>query len=142
MMKEGRTGRIFFSRLSEDEDLVEAIKSRAEKAEVKAGAFFLIGTLNNAVLGFYEKRQYKTIRLEGPLEIASCVGDIAVDEEGETVVHAHIVVSDANGHGFGGHLMKDNHVGATAELVLFEALSIDLRRVHDGKTNLRLLESS
>ncbi len=142
MTIKGRTGRIFFSRLLEDEDLMETIKSKAAKADVKAGAFFLIGTLSHAVLGFYEKRRYKTIRVEGPLEIASCIGNIAVDEEGETVVHAHIVVSDANGRALGGHLMKGNHVGATAELVLFEALSIDLRRIHDGKTNLRLLKSS
>ncbi len=140
VMIKGRTGRIFFSRLSKNEDLVEAIKSRAERADVKAGAFFLIGTLDNAVLGFYEQRQYKTIRIDGPLEIASCTGNIAVDDDGETVVHAHIVVSDASGHAFGGHMMKKCCVGATAELILFEVVGIDLRRVLDKKTNLKLLE--
>jgi predicted DNA-binding protein with PD1-like motif len=78
--------------------------------------------------------------MPGPLEIASCMGNIALDEEGRTVVHAHLVVSNEKGQAFGGHLMKDCHVGATAELVIGEAVGVDLRRIFDEKTKLKLLK--
>jgi predicted DNA-binding protein with PD1-like motif len=141
-MSNGRVGRIFFSRLLENEDLVEGIKSRTEKVDIKAGALNLIGTVKNAVLGFYDKGEYKHIRLDGPLEIASCTGNIAVDEKGETVIHAHLVVSNDEGHAFGGHLMKGTLVGATAELVVVEAVGISLERTIDERTKLKLLKLS
>jgi predicted DNA-binding protein with PD1-like motif len=137
-MLEGKTGRVFFFRLFEDEDLAEAIKKRVEESGIKAGFFLLIGTLKNAVLGYYKGGQYKAIRIEGPLEIASCMGNIAVDEKGELIVHAHVVVSNEKGEAFGGHLMKDSYVGATAELVIVEAGGVNLQRALDEKTGLKL----
>jgi hypothetical protein len=68
------------------------------------------------------------------------MGNIAVDEKGETIVHAHIVVSNEKGEAFGGHLMKDCLVGPTAELVLIEAAGLKLQRAFDQKTNLKLLK--
>ena len=139
-MQKGKVGIIFFSRLFEGEDLAEAIKKRVIESGIKAGFFLLIGTLKDAVLGYYKSGQYKTIQLEGPLEIASCIGNIAVDENGELIIHAHIVVSDEKGEAFGGHLMKDSHVGATAELVMVEAEGVNLQRTFDEKTGLKLLK--
>jgi hypothetical protein len=137
-MLKGQVGRICFSRIFEDEDLAEAIKKRVEQDGVKAGVFLLIGTLKEAMLGYYKEGQYSPIRLDGPLEIASCMGNIAVDEKGEVIIHAHLVVSNEKGQAFGGHLMKDSHVGATAELVVIEGLNVNLQRVLDEKTKLRL----
>jgi predicted DNA-binding protein with PD1-like motif len=134
----GQVGRMLFSRILEGEDLAEVIKKRAEESEVKAGVFFLIGSLTHAVLGYYKEGEYKSVRLNGPLEIASCMGNIAVDEKGEVMIHGHLVVSDEKGQTFGGHLMKDSHVGATAELVIIEGLGVSLRRAFDEKTKLKL----
>jgi predicted DNA-binding protein with PD1-like motif len=139
-MLSGKVGRICFSRLSEGEDLAEAIKKRAEESGIKAGMFLLIGTLKEVVLGYYKDGQHQPIRLDGPLEIASCTGTIAVDEKGEVAVHAHVVVSNEKGEAFGGHLMKDSHVGIFAELALIEALGVNLQRVYDEKLKLKLLE--
>lgn len=138
-MLAGQVGRICFFRIFEDEDLIEAVKRRAEESGIKAGILTLIGTLKNATLGYYKERKYDYIRLDGPLEIASCMGNVAVDEKGETMIHAHIVVSDERGEAFGGHLMKDSRVGATAELMLIEASGVVLQKVFDEKTNLKLL---
>ena len=139
-MLNGQVGRICFSRLLEDEDLVESIKERAEQSGLKAGVFILIGTLKHTVLGYYKEGEYKTKRLEGPLEIASCTGNIAVDEQGELIIHAHVVVSNEKGEAFGGHLMKGSSVGATAELVIIEASGINLQRAFDEGTKLKLLK--
>lgn len=138
-MAEGRVGRIIFYRLGTGEDLIEAIKERAEKSGVRAGLLFAIGSLERATLGYYRKGEYKIIRLDGPLEIVSCIGNIALDERGETVIHAHVVVTNEKGEAFGGHLMQGSPVGATAELAIIEALDVSLKRFFDEKTRLRLL---
>ncbi len=141
-MAKGTVGKIHFFRLFEDEDLVEAIRERAEKNGVNAGILFVIGTLKDAVLGYYLKGEYKYIRLDEPLEIASCMGNIALDEDGKLVVHAHIVVSNEKGEAFGGHLMQNSHIAATAELVIIEADGLKLQRAFDAKTKLKLLRLS
>jgi len=139
-MLKGQIGRICFSRIFEDEDLAEAIKKRVEESGIRAGVFTLIGSLKNASLGFYKEGGYKSIRLDGPLEIASCMGNIAVNEKGEVMIHAHVVVSDEKGEAFGGHLMKGSYVGATAELVIIEGVGVTLQRTFDEKTRLKLLK--
>jgi hypothetical protein len=141
-MLKGQVGKMCFARILEGEDLAEAIKKRVEETGIKAGIFFLIGSLKEAALGYYKEGQYKSIRLDGPLEIVSCMGNIAVDEKGEVIVHAHLVVSDEKGEAFGGHLMKDSHVGATAELVVIEGVGVNLLKVFDEKTKLRLWKLS
>jgi len=137
-MLRGQVRTICFSRIIEGEDLVEAVKKRVEESGIKSGIFILIGSLKEVVLGYYKEEQYKSIHLNGPLEIASCTGNIAVSEEGEVMIHAHLVVSNEEGKAFGGHLMKDSHVGATAELVIVEGVGVDLKRAFDEKTKLAL----
>jgi len=138
MFLEGRLGKICFSRLSEGEDLAEAIQKRVEESGIKAGIFIAIGSLKTATLGYYREREYKSTLLEGPLEIASCMGNIAVNGEGKTVIHTHVVVANERGEAFGGHLMKNSLVGATAELVMIEATGVSLKRAFDEKTKLNL----
>lgn len=133
-------GRILFVRLADGDDLLEMIKRSAEDSGVRAAAFVLIGALRNVVLGCYKNGDYVYTRLDGPLEIASCTGNVAVDEKGEVVVHSHLVVSNEKAEAFGGHLMMGSLVGPTAELVLFEASGVDLRRMFDEKTKLKLLK--
>lgn len=58
------------------------------------------------------------------------------------MIHAHVVVSNAKGEAFGGHLMKGSKVGATAELVMIEAVGVEVQRVFDEKTKLKLWKLS
>ncbi|PIU59374.1 DNA-binding protein [Candidatus Bathyarchaeota archaeon CG07_land_8_20_14_0_80_47_9] len=141
-MLQGQTGKICFARILEGEDLAEAVKKRIEESNVRAGMFMLIGSLKDAVLGYYRDGKYDYVRLEGPLEIASCMGNVAVDEKGDTVIHAHVVLSNEKCEAFGGHLAKGSHVGATAELVIIEGLNVNLVRSPDEKTRLNLLRLS
>jgi predicted DNA-binding protein with PD1-like motif len=136
---EGDTGRMIVARLLEGEDLFDAIKRRAEEAGIKAGCFSAIGTLSKARIGYYRDGKYEHKVFSGPLEIASCIGNIALDEEGKVVVHAHIVLSDEQFRAFGGHLTEQSIVGATAELVIVEGTGFGLRRSFDETTGLKLL---
>lgn len=141
-MAKGTVGKVHFFLLFEDEDLVEAIRERAEKNGINAGILLVIGALKDAVLGYYLKGEYTYIRLDEPLEIASCMGNIALDEDGKVIVHAHIVVSNERGEAFGGHLMQNTHVDPAAELVIIEAEGLKLQRAFDAKTKLKLLQLS
>jgi len=137
-MLKGQVGRMCFSRILEGEDLAESVKERVEDSRIKAGIFMLIGSLKKAIIGYYKEGQYMSMELDGPLEIASCTGNIAVDEKGEIIIHPHIVVANEKGEAFGGHLMKGSVVGATAELVMIEGTGVNLLRALDDKTNLSL----
>jgi predicted DNA-binding protein with PD1-like motif len=139
-MLAGKVEKVHFARFDENEDLLESIRKAADRKGVKAGAFSVIGAVKKAVIGFYSDKKYITIELKRHLEIASCSGNIAVGPENETIVHAHIVVSDEKGQAFGGHLFQGTLVGPTAELVLFEVKGINMKRVFDEKSNLKLLE--
>lgn len=135
----GNVGKIYFARFSENDDLAESIKKAAQENNVKAGALIVIGALKEAVLGCYKQGEYVNTELKGHVEIASCTGNIALDEKGDTVIHAHIVVSNEKAEAFGGHLMKGCLVGPTAELVMIEATDLNLERAFDEKTKLKLL---
>lgn len=141
-MLKGSIGRICFARFREDDDIAESIKKTAQQNDVKAGALILIGALKQAVLGCYKNGEYVNTELRGHVEIASCSGNLAIDEKGETVLHAHIVVSNEKGQAFGGHLQKGCLVGPTAELIIIEATGINLQRAFDEKTKLKLLKLS
>lgn len=137
-----RFGKMVFLRLLKGDDLAESLKKQAEANGIRTGFFIMIGSLKHAALGYYREGKYETVRLDGPLEIASCTGNVAVDEEGEVVIHAHIVVSNERCEAFGGHLMKGSEVGATVELVMIEALGVEVQRVYDEKTRLKLWKLS
>lgn len=134
-------GKTVFARLIEGEDLLEAITQVATKSEIRAGFFFLIGTLKSAKLGFYQDGKYLPIEIQKPLEIVSCLGNVSV-KEGKVFPHAHLTVSDDKGKASGGHAMPGCVIGATAELVLVEALGLKMTRQLDKATNLSLLSFS
>ena len=135
---QSKLGKIVIAKLYEDEDLLETINQAAKRSNVNTGVFSLIGTLKRVVVGFYRAGKYETIRVEGPLEIVSCIGNISL-KENQPFAHAHTALSDEKGNVKGGHLMPGCIIGATAELVLIEAADLRLNRKLDKKTNLSLL---
>lgn len=138
---ESKIGKTVFARLSENEDLLEMITQVATKARVVAGFFMLIGTLKTAKLGFFHEGKYKTIEMQQPLEIVSCLGNVSI-KEGKVFPHAHLAVSDEKGRVFGGHAMPGCLIGVTGELVLIETTECRLFRRFDRRTNLSLLSFS
>ena len=137
---ESKIGRVVFARLSEDEDLLEAIILRTKQAEITTGFFTLIGALKKAKFGFYHEQEYKPIEISEPVEIVSCIGNISLKEE-ELIIHAHISISNKEGEAFGGHLLPGCVVSVNAELVLVEATDLILQRVLDEKTKLYLWDA-
>ncbi len=137
-MAHAKIGKIAFTRLDKDDELLTSVTQAAKEAKISAGFFFLIGTLKKARLGFFREGKYEIIEMNQPLEIVSCLGNVSI-KDGEVFAHAHIAVSDEKGRVFGGHVMPECIVGVTGELVLVEASGIKLVREFDKKTRLSLL---
>ena len=133
--------RILFFRLRKGEDLLGAIKERAEQSGVDSGVFMGIGALARARLGYFdlESREYRVIELDREVELLSCLGNIS-KRDGETVVHAHILVSDEEGRAYGGHLLEGNPISVTVELAIVDAPELKLRRTLDPEMGLYLLD--
>ncbi|MCS7385637.1 MAG: DUF296 domain-containing protein [archaeon GB-1867-005] len=140
MVAISQTGRFIVARLPKDGDLMEEILKVAKELDISGGCLMIIGALSKAVFGIYTGKEYKKIELQGPLEILSCIGNIA-EADGEKVVHAHITVSDSQGRAFGGHLLKGCIIHPTAELVIIEGENLKLKRKLDPETGLKLLST-
>jgi hypothetical protein len=101
-------------------DLLESIRKAAEKHKVKSGSFNAIGVLNPARVGYLDKStmSYKVIEFKENVELLSCRG-LITQKDGETDVHAHLVVSDKDGNAHGGHALEGCIVDVTCELVIY-----------------------
>ncbi len=125
--------------LAEDERIIESIVQFCKGKSIAAAQIAAIGAVKDVELGFYnlETKSYKWKKAEAELEIDSITGNVALFE-GELLVHAHITVSDAEMHAFGGHL-KEATAGASCEIFI-TPLHGKLERKYDEKTGLRLMQ--
>ena len=87
-----------------------------------AAHFTAIGAFRSVTLGYFnwETKEYEPIPIREQVEVLSLIGDVAIDAEGQPVVHAHVVVGRNDGTAYGGHLLEA-HVRPTLELVLTES---------------------
>jgi hypothetical protein len=73
------------------------------------------------------------------MEILNLHGNVSV-REGKPFVHAHIVLSDARGRVFGGHVLPGTKLFA-CEIFIDEFEGEELVRVHDQRTGSYLWTS-
>ena len=129
---------VFVFKLKEDDDLFLSIKNLAQENEITSAMFYLIGAVKKAKFAFYEGGTYKHIEMNEPMEILSCIGNIATNEQ-ELIMHAHVSFGNSEGNAFGGHLIEGSIIDPLGELFIFE-LKDDLKRIFDPKTNLTVLD--
>src|SRR5437588_8330786 len=91
---------------SKGDEAFSGLNEFAEKFHVTSAHFTAIGALRGATLAWFspEQKMYKKIPIEGQLEVASMIGDIAVFN-GKPVVHTHMVVGVPDGTGRDGHVV-------------------------------------
>ena len=137
IIEESIAGRSLLARLDHGAEIIGQITDLARERKIKAAAISAIGSLSQADLGFYDQadQQYLVRAVEGPVEIASCTGNISL-LEGEPFVHAHAVLADSSGYILAGHLVRGTIFAA--ELYLNELAQADLNRAHDSQTGLKL----
>lgn len=135
-----KAGEHYILRLDTNEELISTLKVWAAGEGVKAAAFWGIGALSRARLGYFDPQtmSYKEIPIEEQMEVVAINGNMSLGEEGEPVIHVHVVLSNSDGQAIGGHLFE-GFIRPTLELILIP-LPTELRRLHDPTTGLKILD--
>lgn len=113
----------------------------AKSNHLSASHFTAIGAFERVTLGFFERERkgYRKIEINEQTEVLSLVGDLALKEDGEPQVHAHVVVGRRDGTAHGGHLVEAR-VWPTLEVIVVESPQ-HLRRKFDAETGLALIDA-
>ncbi len=122
-------------RLLPGSKLKESIYELAEKHNIKAGIILTcLGSLHK--LNIRLAGANNNLTLEDSFEILSLTGTFNNAKQG----HFHISVADKEGVCLGGHLLNDNIVATTVELVIANIPNISFQRILDNKTGYLELE--
>jgi predicted DNA-binding protein with PD1-like motif len=115
-------------RLKPGQDLRKEIESFVTKEKINAGYILTcVGSLTQTNIR-YANQQAGT-SLNGHFEIVSLTGTLSTNGN-----HLHISVSDSTGKTIGGHLLENNLVYTTAEIVVGESSNLLFTREKDGST--------
>jgi predicted DNA-binding protein with PD1-like motif len=121
-------------RLRPHDDLRKSVQQFAKTNKLKAGAILsAVGSLEQLNIRFANQHE-GTLRT-GFFEIVSLTGTFS-----ETSCHIHICVSDSDGQTLGGHLLDENLVFTTAEIVAVNLSDLEFIRVEDTTYNYKELE--
>jgi predicted DNA-binding protein with PD1-like motif len=120
-------------RIRPHEDLKKCIQQFAKDNTLRAGAILsAVGSLEQLKIRFANQPD-GTIKT-GFFEIVSLTGTFS-----EGSCHIHICVSDINGQTFGGHLLDENLVYTTAEIVAVNLYDLEFIRQTDTTYNYKEL---
>ncbi len=132
--------RTFVVVLGKDEPFITTLTDFAERHNLAGSHFTAIGSFRDVILEFFDpdKMGYKEIPVDEQVEVLSLMGNIALDEEDQPKVHAHVVLGWSDGSAIGGHI-KEAHVWPTLEVLAVEEPRYLKRRI-DPETGLALID--
>ena len=140
LVHEAHGQRTFVAVLETGDEVMASLARLAEQERLSAAQITGIGAFSRALIAYFdwERKEYETIAVDEQVEVASLIGDIALDEKGAPALHVHLVLGRRDGSALAGHLAKA-HVRPTLEVVLTETPA-HLRRVKDPNTGLALIK--
>jgi predicted DNA-binding protein with PD1-like motif len=118
----------FAFRLKPGQDLKKEIEGFVKNNKIEAGWIATcVGSLTHYNIRFANEPEGSSG--EGHFEIVSLTGTLSVNGS-----HLHISVSDSTGKTTGGHLLDNNIVYTTAEIVIQQTGDLNFTREKDGTT--------
>ncbi|PSN86579.1 hypothetical protein B9P99_06495 [Candidatus Marsarchaeota G1 archaeon OSP_B] len=139
-MTVGALGRIVVEGLKPGTNFIQEVIKIADENNIDFGVVNAIGTFSKAVVAYYNGKEYVKNTFEGDIELLSCIGSLAKDEEGKRVAHLHASMSNKNFECFGGHLVEA-YVGYAAEVYILEVAGTELIKVKDKNTGLLVFKT-
>jgi len=120
------------------ESIIESLKKKL--GSPASGVVFGLGALTHAKLKVYDlkAKKYQEKEFNGNLEICSFIATISRDDNNETFLHPHIVITSSDFTTVGGHL-EEGTVGATFEATLFESNEV-VEREFNEEIGLNLIK--
>lgn len=130
--------RSYIGQLPYDSDLLDGLTELVRREDIKLGRIQGIGATTHAIVAYYDQntKTYSPLEFDGGMEIVSLSGNVSL-RDGKPFVHVHILLSDANGKVYGGHLMKGTKLFA-CEMTIDEFEGDQLERGKDERTGLFL----
>lgn len=123
-------------RLLPGQDLKKTLMNYVDEHQIKSAVILCgVGSLSHINIRLAEAKDFYVA--ENHYEIVSITGTLSLDG-----VHIHISVSDSDGKVIGGHLVDDNIIYTTCEVVLGELEDYTFKRVEDETTGFKELEVS
>ena len=115
-------------RLKPGEDLKQSIQEYVNEHKIEAG---WISTCAGSLTGYNIRfaNQENGAKGNGHFEIVSLTGVVSVNGS-----HLHISISDSTGKTIGGHLLDNNKIYTTAEIIIQESTDLIFTREKDGST--------
>lgn len=125
--------------LETGDEVMSCLRSFARQEQVSAAQITAIGAFSDVVLNYFDiqEKKYIEIPVNEQVEVASLIGDIALDAKGTPAIHIHVVVGKRDGTAMAGHLGK-GRVRPTLEVIINESPG-HLQKVHDPATGLALI---
>lgn len=113
-------------RLKPHADLKQSISEFAKANNIKAGVIVTcVGSLGQYNIRF--ANQQNGSKAKGHFEVLSLTGTFT-----DSAMHLHLSVADSTGNCIGGHLLDENLVYTTIELVLADLTDLEFRRETDS----------
>ncbi len=128
--------------LSRGDEAFTALTDFARDQKVVNAHFVGIGAVRDPEVAWFdpERRQYKAMSLSEQMEVLALSGDVALAENGQPVVHAHVVLGRSDGAAWGGHLLSAT-TSPTLELYV-TTYPEPLHKRSDPETGLQLIDPS
>lgn len=132
--------RTFAVILDTGDEIMASLKNFAAKQQISAAQITAIGALSDVVLAYFDidQKDYQHIPVREQVEVASLIGDVALDPEGKPAIHIHLVLGKRDGGALSGHL-AEGHVRPTLEVIINES-PVYLQKRHDPVTGLALIK--
>jgi uncharacterized protein len=139
LLQQDGQSRTFVAILSHGDEVMSCLQQFARDERLTAAHISALGAFSEAEIKFFdwESKTYLPIPVREQVEVASLVGDIAVDAKGEPALHIHVVLGKREGSAVAGHLAK-GLVRPTLEVVI-EETPAHLCRLEDPESGLALI---
>ena len=141
---EGQTRRVFVIRLEDGDVVPGCIERFAEENGISVGYALLVGGIGEGEVVVGPRRseerppQPMLLPVDGAHEVAG-VGILAPNEDGKPILHIHAALG-RSGNTMTGCLRPGVTTWLVGEVILFEIIGVDVRRVRDEESGLKLLE--
>jgi predicted DNA-binding protein with PD1-like motif len=136
-----RITRTILGQLPYGSDLYDGLTQIVQKENIRLGRIQAIGATTFAKVAYYDQhtKTYNPLEFTGGMEILNLNGNISM-RDGKPFVHVHLLLGDAEGKVFGGHLLPGTKLFA-CEVTIDEFEGDDLFRSQDDRTGLFLWTS-
>lgn len=132
--------RAFILLVEPGEEAFYALKTFAQANRINAASVSAIGAFETATLAFFDlkSQKYQEIDVPEQSEVLSLMGDITLDEKGQSNPHLHVVLGMEDGSTRGGHFLK-GIVTPTLEVIIRETPA-KLRRTYRPEFGIALID--